>query len=67
MLGDYLSSKTDFKFGVLQGSVLGLLLFTLFTTPPSSMIGGHAISHHLYADDSQLDVSFASGDSAAAL
>ena len=31
------------------------------------MISGHAIPHHLYADDSQLYVSFASGDSAAAL
>ena len=31
------------------------------------MIPGHAIPHHFYADDSQLYVSFASGDSAAAL
>ena len=31
------------------------------------MFSGHAIPHHLYADDSQLYVSFASGDSAAAL
>ena len=31
------------------------------------MICEHAIPHHLYADDSQLYVSFASGDSAAAL
>ena len=46
---------------------LGPLLFTLYTTSLSSMIFEHAISHHLYADDSQLYVSFASGDSAAAL
>ena len=31
------------------------------------MICEHTIPHHLYADDSQLYVSFASGDSAAAL
>ena len=31
------------------------------------MIFEHAIPHHPYADDSQLCVSFASGDSAAAL
>ena len=31
------------------------------------MIFEHAIPHHLYADDSQLYVSFSSGDSAAAL
>ena len=66
-LADCLSSKADLKVGVLQGSVLGPLLFTLHTTPLSSMISGHAIPHHLYADDSQLYVSFALGDSAAAL
>ena len=31
------------------------------------MICEHAIPHHIYADDSQLYVSFASGDSAAGL
>ena len=43
------------------------LLFTLYTTPLSSLVSRHAIPHHLYADDSQLYVSFSSGDSAAAL
>ena len=62
-----MSSKADLKFGVPQGSVLGPLPFTLYTTPLSSMIFEHAIPHHLYADDSHLYVSFASGDSAAAL
>ena len=54
-------------FGVSQGSVLGPLLFTLYTTPLSSMISGHTISHHHYGDGSQLHVSFASGDSAVIL
>ena len=66
-LSDCSSSKADLKFEVPQGSVLGPLLFTFYTTPLSSMIFEHAISHHLYADDSQLYVSIASGDSAAAL
>ena len=34
----------------------GPLLFTLYTTPLSSMILGNVISHHICADDSQLYV-----------
>ena len=64
-IGDCSTSKVDLKFGVPQGSVLGPLLFTFYTTPLSSMIFEHAIPHNLYADDSQLYVSFASGDCAA--
>ena len=66
-LGDCLSSKADLEFGVPQGSVLGHLLFTLYTTPLSSMIFEHTIPHRLCADDSQQYVSFASGESALAL
>ena len=66
-LGNCLSSRSDLSFGVPQGPGLGPLLFTLYTTPLSSLVSGHAIPHHLYADDSQLYVSFSSGDSVAAL
>ena len=66
-LDDCLFSKVYLKFGVPQGSVLGPLLFTPYTTQLSSMICKQVIPHQLYADDSQLYVSFASGDSAAAL
>ena len=66
-IGECLSCKADLKFGVSQGSVLGPLLFTLYTTPLGCMIFEHAIPHHLYVDNSRLYVCFASGDSAAAL
>ena len=47
--------------------VFPCLLCTLYTIPLSSLTSGHAIPHHLYADDNQLYISFSSGNSAAAL
>ena len=48
--------------GVPQGSVLGLILFNLYTTPLSTLIANTSLSHHLYADDSQLFTSFVPKD-----
>ena len=48
------SCPQDLHFGVQQGSVLGPFLFCLSTTSISKIITTHDVSHHMYADDTQV-------------
>ena len=43
--------------GVTHDSVLGPLLFTLYTTPLCSVIQSHNLDHHLYEDHTKIYVS----------
>ena len=46
------------SLGGPQGSVLGLLLYLVYTSAIAKIIKHHGLQFHLYADDSQLYVSF---------
>ena len=45
------SSVKSLTCGVLQGSVLGPILYVLYTTPVADIIKAHKIDYHFYADD----------------
>src|SRR6266516_1806780 len=49
--------------GVSQGSVLGSLLFSFYTSPISNIFTNSNVKFHFYADDTQLYISFSSSES----
>jgi len=46
------------EYGLPQVSVLGLKNYVLHTKPLGDVIWRHALEHHLYADETQLCLSF---------
>ena len=48
------SGDQELGFGVPQGSVLGPKIYCMYTKHVSNIIQRHRLSHHSYADDTQL-------------
>ena len=67
-IGSTLSELSKLIFGVPQDSVLGPLLFSLYTKPLSKIISLHPdIKFHFHADDTQLYIHLSYKNASAAL
>ena len=53
-IGDETSDEGEMKYGVPQGTILGPVLFIVYTLSLRYLLEPYGVSYHLYADDTQI-------------